>query len=231
MAKNDHFASTYSLKPNTTYTVNNITYTTNENGNIVKFSGPVTDQAAPRSPSHQANLQGKEPGDHSSHLIAASNGGSGKIDNMVPMDGKVNTRDYRAMERENNDLIKEGKQVTLSGELHYNEGSDRPTSLMTTRTSVDPNTGKEDITLRNFDNIDKDEFTNDGTWADMADEYENPGAIVVDDQGNEVSTAQGAFHDDMVAASDDTLGQGAGDEQDEGLGQDDGLDPDDGLEE
>lgn len=221
--KQDHFSSTYSLKSDTTYEVNGTTYTTNENGNISKFHGPVTDQSAPRSSSHQRNLSGKLPGDHASHLIAASNGGSGKVDNMVPMDGKVNTRDYRAMERENNDLIGEGKQVTLSGELFYSNGSSRPDAIMVTRDTVDPATGKEDTEHMSWTNWDMSEFEDSGHWASLADEYDNPGAVTVDDQGNVLTDAESAFHDDMAAASDGTLGDEADDGQDTGgLGQDDG---------
>ena len=216
MAKNDHFASTYTLKPNTTYTVNNATYTTDQNGNITKFNGPSTDQSAPRSPSHQQNLPGKEPGDHASHLIAASNGGSGKVD------GKVNTRDYRAMERENNDLIRDGKQVTLSGELTYSDGSNRPNAIMVDRTTIDPATGKEDVEHMSWTNTDMSQFENDGTWAGLAEEYDNSGATIVDDQSNVVSSAQDDFHNDMVAAADGTLSEDADDGLDDGLGQDDG---------
>lgn len=228
----DHFKSAYSLKENISYEKNGTTYTTNENGNIAKFSGQPTLESAPRSPSSQRNLDGKTPGYHAGHLVASSNGGSGKVDNLVPMDGKVNTRDYRAMERENNDLLKDGKTVTLHGELSYSNGSSCPDAIMVTRETTDPGTGKVDTEHMSWTNTDMAEFENSGEWASLADEYDNPGAVIADDQGNVLTDAQSSFNDDVAAAAQDTLG----DEADDGQSAEDGQDPgspsqDDGQEE
>ena len=135
----DHFQGTYTLKPNQTYTANGATYHTDESGAIQSWSATLTgsQQAAPRSPSHQKNLPGKLEGDHAGHYLAASEGGSGLADNLTPMDAKVNTRDYRAFERENHRLLEEGYTVQLEGSSHMGSSKLRPDGIMVTRSVYD----------------------------------------------------------------------------------------------
>lgn len=226
----EHFQSAYTLTADTTYTVNGSTYTTNENGCISKFTGKPTLDSAPRSASSQRNLAGKETGDHASHLVAASNGGSGKVDNMVPMDGKVNTRDYRGFERQNNDLLRDGKEVTLHGELAYHDQSNRPDAIMVTRETVDPVTNQTDIEHFSWTNTDMAQYENNHDWVALADEFENPGAVIVDDQGNIVSGPEESFDADMAGAAagnapDDSLA-----DNDHSMdGQDNGNDNDQSM--
>ena len=134
-----HFGGTYTLKPNQTYTANGAVYHTDKNGAIQSWSATLTgpQQAAPRSPSHQKNLPGKLEGDHAGHYLAASEGGSGLADNLAPMDAKVNTRDYRAFERENHKLLEEGYTVRLEGSSHMGSSERRPDGMMVTRSVYD----------------------------------------------------------------------------------------------
>ena len=138
-AGGDHFQGTYTLKPNQTYTANGATYHTDGSGAIRSWSATLTGprQAAPRSPSHQKNLPGKLEGDHAGHYLAASEGGSGLADNLAPMDAKVNTRDYRAFERENHKLLEEGYTVRLDGSSHMGSSKLRPDGIMVTRSVYD----------------------------------------------------------------------------------------------
>lgn len=138
-AGEDHFQRTYTLKPNQTYTANGATYNTDGSGAIRSWSATLTGprQAAPRSPSHQKNLPGKLEGDHAGHYLAASEGGSGLADNLTPMDAKVNTRDYRAFERENHKLLEEGYTVRLEGSSHMGSSELRPDGIMVTRSVYD----------------------------------------------------------------------------------------------
>lgn len=138
-AGGDHFQGTYTLKPNQTYTANGATYHTDGSGAIRSWSATLTGprQAAPRSPSHQKNLPGKLEGDHAGHYLAASEGGSGLADNLAPMDAKVNTRDYRAFERENHKLLEEGYTVRLDGSSHMGSSELRPDGIMVTRSVYD----------------------------------------------------------------------------------------------
>lgn len=138
-AGENHFQGTYTLKPNQTYTANGATYHTDKKGAIQSWSATLTGprQAAPRSPSHQKNLPGKLEGDHAGHYLAASEGGSGLADNLAPMDAKVNTRDYRAFERENHRLLEEGYTVQLEGSSHMGSSKLRPDGIMVTRNVYD----------------------------------------------------------------------------------------------
>lgn len=185
---NNHFASTYSLKADNTYTVNGTTYTTDSQGRISEFHGNLSNVSAARAPNHQANLEGKQSGEHAGHLIAASQGGSGKVDNMVRMDAKVNTRDYRGFERSNDKLLDNNKDVHLDGYLANPKGEgNRPDAIMVTRTATDPNTGKSEVDHFSWTNYDMTEFDNDFSWVDIAQGYDNPGAIAVDENGNILS--------------------------------------------
>lgn len=135
----DHFQGAYTLKPNQTYTANGATYHTDESGAIRSWSATLTgpQQAAPRSLSHQKNLPGKLEGDHAGHYLAASEGGSGLAENLTPMNAKVNTRDYRAFERENHKLLEEGYTVRLEGSSHMGSSELRPDGIMVTRSVYD----------------------------------------------------------------------------------------------
>ena len=165
------------LESNTTYERNGILYQTDEYGRVVFFSGNLQLRVAPRNLSAQHNLPGKLPGEHAGHLIAARHGGIGETPNLVRMDGKINTRDYAAWERESDQLLREGKTVHIDGYLSYHEGSNRPEAIMTTRTVTDT-TGnlldREHASWSNYDisPMDDDEIQE---WFDLADTYPNPG--------------------------------------------------------
>ena len=137
--RGEHFQGTYTLKPNQTYTANGAMYHTDKNGTIQSWSATLTGskQAAPRAPSHQKHLPGKLEGDHAGHYLAASEGGSGLADNLVPMDAKVNTRDYRAFERENHKFLEEGYTVQLDGSSYMGSSALRPDGIMVTRSVYD----------------------------------------------------------------------------------------------
>lgn len=171
-----HFASAYTLRPDCTYTVNGTTYKTNANGQIESFSGPLSRMAAPRSASAQRNLPGKLSSEDASHLMPASGGGSGKVDNLVRMDRKVNQRDYAAMENENRAFLAEGKQVTLTGNVAYSKGSDRPTAIMVERAVSDPITGERTSDRFSWTNEDMGQFDDFGEAEaySLADEFPNP---------------------------------------------------------
>lgn len=176
MLRPSHFSGAYTLVSDNTYTVNNTTYRTDANGRISAFDGKLSADPAPRSFSSQRNLPGKQPGEDAGHLIPASRGGSGKVDNLVRMDHQVNVRDYRAMERENDALMKEGKEVTLHGVATYPGESNWPDCFMVTREVTDPATGKSYEEHFSWTNVDMAQFDNEESWASLADGYPNPGA-------------------------------------------------------
>lgn len=188
----NHFSGAYALKTNTDYTTENgAQYTTNANGQISTFSGDLSQDKAARSPSHQQRLSGKEMGEDASHLIASSQGGSGKIDNLVRMDAHVNRTDYRAFERENDGLMQDGKEVHLDGSL-VNNVDGRPDAIMVSRTVTDPATGETRVDHNSWTNVDMRGFDHDDSWVSLADEYPNPGAVTVDETGRVIGEQQTA---------------------------------------
>lgn len=156
----DHFQGTYTLKPNQTYTAHGATYHTDSNGAIRFWSATLSGsrQAAQRSPSHQRHLPGKLEGDHAGHYLAASEGGSGLADNLAPMDAKVNTRDYRAFERENRKLLEEGYTVQLEGSSHMGSSALRPDGIMVTRNVYDSDGNLQDREHFSWTNTDMSQY-------------------------------------------------------------------------
>lgn len=171
MSRPSHFSSAYTLVPDNTYTVNGTTYHTDSRGRITSFDGKLSARSAPRSLSAQRNLPGKQPGEDAGHLMPSSRGGSGKVDNLIRMDHHVNTRDYRAMERQNDALLKEGKEVTLHGTVTYPGTSNWPDCIMVTREVTDPATGITDVDHVSWTNTDMSEFEGDDYWVAPEDEY------------------------------------------------------------
>lgn len=240
MSRPDHFNSTYTLASNNTYTVNGTTYQTDSRGRITDFEGKLSTQAAKRSLSDQQHLPGKQAGEHAGHLIAASQGGSGKTDNLVRMDGKVNTRDYRAMERENDALLQEGKEVSLQGSVTYPGQGNWPDSFMVSREVTDPATGNTEVDHFSWTNVDMAQYENNQEWVDLANTFPNPGAeqesaYYAELEGNAEgqAAATGSFGPDGgesdapagAPASADSFGPDSGspgDDAGDGIGDSDG---------
>ena len=159
--KGDHFDGAYSLKKNITYKTSDISYQTNDKGKISHFYGDLSNTSAKRHVADQVHLKGKVDGDHAGHLVASEDGGSGYVDNLVPMDGKVNTRDYRAIERENKAIMNNGYNVSLDGDVYYSSNQDRPDAFMVKRETKN---AKGEVIDREYSS-----WTND----DMS-KYDNP---------------------------------------------------------
>lgn len=176
MTESDHFDSRYHLSSNADYTANGTRYHTDDQGRITRFDGDLQKEAAPRSPADQAHLEGKQPGEHAGHLMAASRGGSGKVDNLIRQEPQVNRFDYRAFERENDQLVKKGDQVSLHGSLSYAGDSNRPTAIMVSREATDPATGQTVQDHFSWTNIDMSQFDGDDHWLETANGYPNPGS-------------------------------------------------------
>ena len=142
---NSHFDGKYRLKPNMIYEANGASYETNGAGGIKSWSATLDGKATPSEYeySYHRNLAGKnqEMGvfDDAGHLVAREQGGSGKSDNLVAMEKHVNRRDYRAFERENNQLLQEGYSVRLSGVNYMPDDAVRPQAIMVTRETLDEN--------------------------------------------------------------------------------------------
>ena len=75
--------------------------------------------------------QGSElPGDERGHIIGHQLGGGETLDNLIPMDAKLNRGAYRQWENELFAARKAGKTVYVEVELHYEGTSHRPTEII-----------------------------------------------------------------------------------------------------
>lgn len=152
------------LLPNTEYTVNGTTYHTDELGRIIDWEGELKDTPEnERDKVSQAESGGKDrkEGDDGGHLQGRQNGGSSGNENLVPMRDTVNRGDYLKTENEENQMLKEGKNVTEKGELTYNEDSSRPTKIhkeysdgeKTVKADFDNEVGSKDLLDKLEDDI------------------------------------------------------------------------------
>ncbi|MGG3755636.1 DNA/RNA non-specific endonuclease [Bacillus anthracis] len=84
----------YKLKPNIKYTSNGYSYSTDDIGRIDNAQGKLQLGQGKRNSTHQVKVGGEDrnKGNHGGHLIAHIFGGSGLVDNMVPMNGKLVTK-------------------------------------------------------------------------------------------------------------------------------------------
>lgn len=173
-----------SLEPNAVYTgPHGAQYHTDEHGRIGSWHAQVSDMKEARNPYMQYTLEGKNPDQqHAGHLLASSQGGSGEKFNMVPMNDKVNTRDYRAFERENQQLLQQGYTVDLFGSNAYaldSQGKNVPEAIMVDR---EVSLGEDRLYTEHvsWTNLDMEQFADKGELeaAELSDQFDNPGAFV-----------------------------------------------------
>lgn len=125
------------LLPNTAYEVNGTRYTTDEIGRITRAEGYLKDTPDnERDNSAQSDAGGKDrkPGDDGGHLRARRNGGSSGNENLVAMRDTINRGDYKQSENEENQMLKEGKQVYEKVDITYDDDSARPSKIDKTYT-------------------------------------------------------------------------------------------------
>lgn len=125
------------LLPNTTYEVNGTRYTTDELGRITRAEGYLKDTPDnERDNSAQSDAGGKDrkPGDDGGHLRARMNGGSSGNENLVAMRDTINRGDYKRSENEENQMLKDGKQVYETIDVTYDDNSSRPSKIEKTYT-------------------------------------------------------------------------------------------------
>ena len=121
-----------SLKPNIEYSTGEYgyQYETDENGRISSFK---TDnlQLTEREDRLPHNSQTFDKGefDDAGHLFGDRFGGSPELDNLVSQDSHINRSEYKAMENEWADAIRNGSHVEVSGEVGYDSDSHRPSSF------------------------------------------------------------------------------------------------------
>ena len=137
-----------SLKPNITYVTpdpDNFEYKTDDKGRIVSVKGTLTNIDGAKRNEYAQRTVGREDriksnnlnedekniysGDDGGHLIGSRFGGSGNLDNLVPMDSNLNRGAWERMENEWSKAIKEGKKVEVDIKPIYEDDLLRPTSF------------------------------------------------------------------------------------------------------
>jgi filamentous hemagglutinin len=115
-------------EPNTVYNVNDrYRYHTDEFGRVEKVEGTLTLQNMDRN-TYQQCIAGKcgLAGDEGGHLIASILGGPGEGLNLVPMNGNLNKGEWKKIENEWVQALKEGKKVQVKIEPTYLLNNKRP---------------------------------------------------------------------------------------------------------
>lgn len=199
-----------SLEPNAVYNgKNDSVYHTDHAGRISWWRGHL-EKTAPEDRERynyaQRTLEGKGEHDHAGHFISAQDGGDpGKI-NLSAQEEHVNTRDYRAFERENHALVEQGYYVELIGEVSYPMGSDvnRPEAYMVERIATNEKGEEIDHSYFSFTNENMAEFELIGEEEASEQQFElvNPSEVVCDQEQNIITDSEtGAIISDSAEIS------------------------------
>lgn len=111
----------------------NYTYQLDEHDRVVHAEGFLTNIAATRNQYNQQKSGGEDrlEDDHGGHLFGARFGGSSDPYNLVPMNNKVNIRDFKALEQEWQNELNDGNSVFANFDIAYeSEDSMRPSAVM-----------------------------------------------------------------------------------------------------
>ncbi len=139
------------LEPNKTFEKNGYTYETDEQGRVISAEGKlqVKNHEGRKEIIDSRDVVGHgEMGenDDRGHLIADRFNGSGGLENLVPMDGKLNKGDYAKLENTLADAVNAGADVRMKVEPIYSGDSNRPDEF---RVSYSIDGDKEVVVFKN----------------------------------------------------------------------------------
>nr|WP_283809068.1 DNA/RNA non-specific endonuclease [Tumebacillus amylolyticus] len=123
------FDESGNLKPNIQYRAGEYDYfyETDELGRLSKFeAGDLQLTKRENRLDHNPNTPGKKEGDHAGHLAGDRFGGSPELDNLVSQSSSVNLSQYKRLENQWANAIKDGKQVKVNVLVEYTEDNVRP---------------------------------------------------------------------------------------------------------
>ena len=125
------------LQPNTEYEINGYKYKTDKKGRIISAEGNLhikdREGRLPIKDSLEDIGKGDEKeGDDRGHLIGDQFDGSNGMENMVPQDADINRKDFKNLENELAQEVKDGKKVYVKVEPQYKGDSRRPVSIKVT---------------------------------------------------------------------------------------------------
>ncbi len=135
------------LIPNNEYEVRGYRYKTDGKARIVEASGKLK-MKAPNYKRDMENVRHKEgqeyrDTDDRGHLIGHQFGGSDRLENLVPMDAKLNQGGFAKLERTLADAVKDSADVRLKVEQIFDGDSNRPSEFRVTY-SID---GDKDVVV------------------------------------------------------------------------------------
>ncbi len=126
------------LESNITYELNGNTYTTDEQGRIIRCKAhPERSPENPRDVKAQLQAGGKDrrPSDQGGHIVGRDLNGDGGAGNLVAMDSRINQSDYKRMENDIKTALDEGNDVTVTTDISYSGDSKRPDTITVTVTA------------------------------------------------------------------------------------------------
>lgn len=119
-----------SLPKNAVYKSNGYVYQTDAAGRIQRFGGRLKLKAGERNPAVQRRVGYQMDCGAGGHLIANRFGGSGFAENMVAMAERVNNSAYKKLENHFASILKDGKNLSVLGEIKYNGSSSVPAEFI-----------------------------------------------------------------------------------------------------
>ena len=124
------------LLPNTRFEVRGYQYETDDKGRVISAEGQLRmkDQRYERDMEDVRKIEGQEykTTDDRGHLIGHQFDGSDRLENLVPMDAKLNQGDFFKLEKTLADAVKDGADVKLKVEPIYESDSSRPCEFRVT---------------------------------------------------------------------------------------------------
>ena len=151
----DYYEDAYHLKPNESYESEGYRYRTDDHGRIKSCEGTLRLEEGKRNLDHQRKVGGEDrrETDDGGHVIASRFGGSGKIDNLVPMDSELNRGKYKAMENEMASEVEKGNTVDMKVRMKYEGDSERPSEIIVASRVTEPD-GRSRVKNYRFKNED-----------------------------------------------------------------------------
>lgn len=132
------------LVKNATFIKDGVEITTDRQGRQVLIRCWLKEGADERrsinSTLHDIGKGDERPGDDRSHIIGRNIGGSDEIENLIPMNAKLNRGEYKQLEMELHRQEKAGKRVYVEISLSYEGSSNRPSGI-TYKYTIDGETG------------------------------------------------------------------------------------------
>lgn len=142
-----HFNEDGNLKENEDYEAKGYYYQTDEHGRITCCAGDLRLEQGVRNTTAQRTVGGedREEYDDGGHLIATRFGGSGELDNLVPMSQDVNrsSGEWYALEESWAKELSKDNEVNVQIYVEYDDSeSKRPEGFDVMYTVTDKETGK-----------------------------------------------------------------------------------------